>query len=427
MKLYHSLIVFYIFVQGYDANQQCDLCVNRFNWTACDAAARSNVCSEDLVDATHNFLSQYNPTLSETLSSDTSVRQFRCFLLELEIDVSTVNVFIRACTYESLVFCEGWNANGARATNCAVCSDGMCERNATWDALLATTTTVDPPTTTAIDLSTTTTVLTTTTTTVDPSTTTVVIPSTTTTVLATTTTTVNPSSTTTIEPSTTTTTTTVDLTTTTAPLATTTTTQSSPLPTTSTTSTTVSTTETPCIVDWTTTAQMTPAPTDMSASAGTHTTVLGTSTILHSTVTESSSDTDITTVPNNAFNCTECDSAVSWEHCRNRSRTVQCTTADVNELHSSLHKFNPGLPVGNYSEFKCFRIQVNLSDPEHGGVVYGMGCTFASARFCARSEWRNATVMVCSGTGQLGGTAPAMIGLVMVILSSIVGKLNVKY
>lgn len=272
-----------------EAAFQCNLCVDRFNWTHCDEAAKPKECSTELVDATHNFLAQYSPELNNTRSGG---RQFRCFRLELEIDVSSVNVFIRGCTYDDTTFCDGWSANGAKAINCAICSTGVCERNATWDVIPETTTSVGPSTTTAAS---------------DPQ----------------------------------------------------------------------------------------PGVTGATPAA-------------------------------NTFNCTECESVDSWEHCRNRSRVTQCTAADVNELHFSLRQFNPNLPVGNYSEFKCFSMKANFSDPEHGGVAYGMGCTFASARFCTRSEWHNVTIMECSGASLLN--AGSVTGLAIVAtLMMFVCQLKVKW
>lgn len=125
---------------------QCNMCVDRFNWTKCDDSAKPRECSDDLVMGTHGYLAQYNINLNG--SSTTADRQFRCFRLELEIDVETVQVFIRGCTYDDSFFCDGWNNNGAKATNCAVCSTEMCERNTTGDVAPTTTTTYLPSETT---------------------------------------------------------------------------------------------------------------------------------------------------------------------------------------------------------------------------------------------------------------------------------------
>nr|XP_029732703.1 cell wall integrity and stress response component 4-like isoform X2 [Aedes albopictus] len=349
-----------------EAALQCNLCVDRFNWTHCDEAAKPKECSTELVDATHNFLAQYSPELNNTRSGG---RQFRCFRLELEIDVSSVNVFIRGCTYDDTTFCDGWSANGAKAINCAICSTGVCERNATWDVIPETTTSVGPSTTTA---------------------------------------------------------------------ALSTTGQSSPS-----TTTTVVITEAPSVLNRTTTSTVETTPEKMvsstsSISPTSTSTTKATSTTVSSHVTQTSSEAVVRTTtsdlqsgvtgatPANTFNCTECESVDSWENCRNRSRVTQCTVAAVNELHSSLRQFNPNLPVGNYSEFKCFSMKANFSDAEHGGVAYGMGCTFASTRFCTRSEWHNVTIMECSGASLLN--AGSVTGLAIVAtLMMFVCQLNVKW
>ncbi|XP_065090179.1 uncharacterized protein LOC135711317 [Ochlerotatus camptorhynchus] len=125
---------------------QCNMCVDRFNWTNCDDSAKPRECSDKLVVDTHSFLAQYNFNLNE--SPTTAERQFRCFRLELQIDVASVQVFIRGCTYDDSFFCDGWTENGAKATNCAVCSTDMCERNTTGDVSPTTTTTNLPSETT---------------------------------------------------------------------------------------------------------------------------------------------------------------------------------------------------------------------------------------------------------------------------------------
>lgn len=141
---------------------QCNLCVDRFNWTRCDGAAQLRTCSDQLVRQTHDSLAKYNPRLNDTGASEPVSRQFRCFRLKLEIDVSSVNVFIRGCTYDDTDICNGWSANGAKAINCATCSTEVCERNATWDVLPMSTTTVGSTTsTTPVAIVTTTTVSTT--------------------------------------------------------------------------------------------------------------------------------------------------------------------------------------------------------------------------------------------------------------------------
>lgn len=333
---YFSLIAIYVLTllhsetMGTDTAEaalQCNLCVDRFNWTRCDEAARAKECSVELVDATHSFLAQYSPELNNTRSG---ARQFRCFRLELEIDVSSVNVFIRGCTYDDATFCDGWSANGANAINCAICSTGVCERNATWDVLPETTATgVASTSTTAVSTITTTGLI----------------------------------------------------------------------------------TEAPSAVNLTTSSVVTQ--TSSEAMVGT---------------TSSDPQSGVTGIaPANTFNCTECASIVGWEDCKNSSRVTQCTTDAVNELHTHLRQFNPNLPVGNFSEFKCFSMNTNFSDPEHGEVVmYVMGCTFASARFCTRSEWHNVTIMECSGTSLIN--AGSVIGLTIIAtLMMFVGQLKVKW
>lgn len=155
MAFIHLLLVIYALVyvnmeliDGSSSTEavQCNMCVDRSNWTNCDDLARPRECSDQLVMATHGFLAQYNINLNR--SSTVTDRQFRCFRLELAIDVATVEVFIRGCTYDDSFFCDGWTDNGAKATNCAVCSTKMCERNATGDVDPMTTTTYLPSETT---------------------------------------------------------------------------------------------------------------------------------------------------------------------------------------------------------------------------------------------------------------------------------------
>ncbi|XP_062554753.1 uncharacterized protein LOC134219877 [Armigeres subalbatus] len=118
----------------------------------------------------------------------------------------------------------------------------------------------------------------------------------------------------------------------------------------------------------------------------------------------------------NVLNCTECSSVVSWADCSNGGRVTQCTTELVNALHSQLRIGNPNLPIGNYSEFKCFKIKVSISNATvpNVGTEYLQGCTFQSAKFC--SGWRNVTVLECSGAAALRFTAGLFVLMVVGIL-----------
>ncbi|XP_053677126.1 uncharacterized protein LOC128727256 isoform X2 [Anopheles nili] len=55
--------------------------------------------------------------------------------------------------------------------------------------------------------------------------------------------------------------------------------------------------------------------------------------------------------------CRNCLSSKSFDECEKMGDIVQCNSTIVNQNHENFKNYNPGLEQGNWTDFKCYRIQ----------------------------------------------------------------------
>uniref|UniRef100_A0A182PSZ2 UPAR/Ly6 domain-containing protein n=1 Tax=Anopheles epiroticus TaxID=199890 RepID=A0A182PSZ2_9DIPT len=86
-----------------------------------------------------------------------------------------------------------------------------------------------------------------------------------------------------------------------------------------------------------------------------------------------------------ALKCRNCLSSKSFDECEKMGGIVECNATIVNTNHETFKPENPTLPVGNWTEFKCYRFEVARLYPNNSDTGlrgYGRGCTFLQVNFC---------------------------------------------
>uniref|UniRef100_A0A182WCU3 Uncharacterized protein n=1 Tax=Anopheles minimus TaxID=112268 RepID=A0A182WCU3_9DIPT len=87
-----------------------------------------------------------------------------------------------------------------------------------------------------------------------------------------------------------------------------------------------------------------------------------------------------------AIKCRNCLSTKSFDECDKMDEIVECNATIVNANHETFKGDNPTLQQGNWTEFKCFRMEVARLYPnntETGLRGYARGCTFLNTTFCS--------------------------------------------
>lgn len=86
-----------------------------------------------------------------------------------------------------------------------------------------------------------------------------------------------------------------------------------------------------------------------------------------------------------ALQCRNCLSSKSFAECEKMGEVVVCNSTIVNQNHQAFLPDNPTLPQGNWTEFKCYQLQVarlHQNNTDSGLRGYARGCTFLHVNFC---------------------------------------------
>lgn len=97
-----------------------------------------------------------------------------------------------------------------------------------------------------------------------------------------------------------------------------------------------------------------------------------------------------------SLNCSSCELTTSWDECRNRSETMECSIKQVNRYHEDMSDSNPTLEVLDETAenvtFSCFSMEMKFTDGDlsQSGIV--SGCTFKQQKIC--KGWNQETTVV---------------------------------
>ncbi|XP_058825632.1 uncharacterized protein LOC131685738 [Topomyia yanbarensis] len=112
---------------------QCTFCASRFSWDNCTGEGVQANCGDEVVNATHHYLAQYNPGLEDSEKGD-----FQCFRLKIELFLSCNVVYMSGCTYKQANFCDGWTNNGSSLAECSIGSTDEQQTSSTSGATVLT-------------------------------------------------------------------------------------------------------------------------------------------------------------------------------------------------------------------------------------------------------------------------------------------------